>query len=402
MAMRKLFQLKSLRASASSFITATGNSPKCCVFNGSASRLFMSTDADPELRFQTAKMTLNKLNNDPGNEIKLKMYSLFKQATEGKNTTKKPGMMNFVAQVKWSAWNDLGDMTKDEAKLAYAQIVDELAAAEGHGTQEEDVSGDGSGTTFKHLLYTEQDNYTKITLNRPAKMNALNTDMYEELIVALDTAGKNSTALTVITGAGDYYCSGNDLDNFASIPPSEMQKAAVDGGELLRRYVSAYIDFPKPLVAAINGPAIGVSVTVLGLFDMVFASTKATFSTPFSRLGQSPEGCSSYTFPKLMGHARACEMMLFNRKLNAEEGLEYGLVTKLIPHENFHSEVETSLKEMAALPVKSLVYSKALMRQDELETLHRVNVAECDRLVERWPSEDCINAIMNFFQRKQK
>jgi len=91
----------------------------------------MSTDADPELRFQTAKMTLNKLNNDPGNEIKLKMYSLFKQATEGKNTTKKPGMMNFVAQVKWSAWNDLGDMTKDEAKLAYAQIVDELAAAEG-------------------------------------------------------------------------------------------------------------------------------------------------------------------------------------------------------------------------------------------------------------------------------
>ena len=65
--------------------------------------------------------------------------------------------------------------------------------------------------------------------------------MYEELIVALDTAGKNSTALTVITGAGDYYCSGNDLDNFASIPPSEMQKAAVDGGELLRCVYQIFI-----------------------------------------------------------------------------------------------------------------------------------------------------------------
>jgi len=361
----------------------------------------MSTDADPELRFQTAKMTLNKLNNDPGNEVKLKMYSLFKQATEGKNTTKKPGMMNFVAQVKWSAWNDLGDMTKDEAKLAYADIVDELAAAEGHGKSEAEDTTAG-GAAFKHLLYTEQDNYTKITLNRPTRKNALTTDMYEELIVALDNAGKNSTALTVITGAGDYYCSGNDLENFASIPPSEMQEAAVAGGELLRRYVAAYIDFPKPLVAAINGPAIGVSVTVLGLFDMVFASTKSTFATPFSQLGQSPEGCSSYTFPKLMGHAKACELMLFNRKLSAQEGVDCGLVTRLIPHENFNEEVETALKTMAALPVKSLVYSKALMRQDELETLHRVNKAECDRLVERWPSEDCINAIMNFFQNKQK
>lgn len=130
MALRKILQLNSLRTSASTFKPLPVNTPKC-LFNGSISQLFMSTDADPELRFQTAKMTLNKLNNDPGNEIKLKMYSLFKQATEGKNTTKKPGMMNFVAQVKWSAWNDLGDMTKDEAKLAYADIVDELAASEG-------------------------------------------------------------------------------------------------------------------------------------------------------------------------------------------------------------------------------------------------------------------------------
>jgi len=71
-----------------------------------------------------------------------------------------------------------------------------------------------------------------------------------------------------------------------------------------RRYVAAYVDFPKPLIAAVNGPAIGVAVTVLGLFDVVYAADNASFSTPFSRLGQSPEGCASYTFPKIMGHAK--------------------------------------------------------------------------------------------------
>jgi len=351
-------------------------------------------------KFDKAKDQLNSLKNDPGNAVKLEMYALFKQAVNGENTTKKPSSLNFVGSAKWNAWKELSGMTQDEAKLKYVNIVEELLKAEG-GEITEEVN-ESSDSKYNNLVVTRQDNYTKILLNRPTRKNAITVEMYEEIILALNEAATDNSALTLVTGAGDYYCSGNDLSNFMTITPDKMHEVAKTSGDLLRRYISAYIDFPKPLIAAVNGPAIGVAVTVLGLFDTVYASNKATFATPFSRLGQSPEGCSSYTFPKIMGHSKACEMMLFNKSMTSQEALDCGLVTRLFEHENFQEEVNKQVKEMASLPVNSLIYSKALMRDHEKELLHKVNVAECDRLVERWPSEDCVNAVMKFFQDKMK
>jgi len=350
-------------------------------------------------KFDVAKDQLNTLKNDPGNEVKLKMYALFKQAVIGANTTSKPSAFNFVGSAKWTAWKNLESMTQDEAKAEYVKIVEDLLKAEGGAVEEETSS---TTSEYKNLIVTQQDNYTKIILNRPTRKNAITVEMYEEIILALNEASTNNSVLTLITGAGDYYCSGNDLSNFMTIQPHQMKQIAIESGDLLRRYIEAYINFPKPLIAAVNGPAIGVAVTVLGLFDTVYASDKSTFSTPFSKLGQSPEGCSSYTFPKIMGHAKACEMMLFNRQMNSQEALDCGLVTRLFPHQTFVSDVENVVKEMASLPAKSLIYSKSLMRQHETELLHKVNQAECDRLVERWPSEDCVNAVMKFFQDKMK
>jgi len=357
-------------------------------------------NSDVSDKFEKAKVELNTLKNDPGNEVKLKMYALFKQAMKGQNNTSKPSAFNFVASAKWTAWKNLGSMTNDEAKLEYIKIVEDLLKEE--GAAEPEPSSSASSSKFKNLVVTQQHGYTKIVLNRPKKKNALTVEMYEEIIVALNEAAKDKSVLTLVTGAGDYFCSGNDLSNFMSIQPDEFAAVAKESGELLRRYVSAYIEFPKPLVAAVNGPAIGVAVTVLGLFDTVYASDKATFATPFSKLGQSPEGCSSYTFPKIMGHAKACELMLFNQQMNAAEAQQSSLVTRVFPHQSFEADVEASMKEMSALPVKSLVYSKALMRDGEKELLHKVNIAECERLVERWPSEDCVNAVMKFFTEKQK
>ncbi|KAI5606452.1 enoyl-CoA delta isomerase 2, mitochondrial [Silurus asotus] len=356
--------------------------------------------------FNQAKVQLGTLKKDPGNEVKLKIYALFKQATQGPCNTPKPGMLDFVNKVKWDAWKSLGALAQEDARQQYVDLVSSLVSAEGPPVTAA-ASPTGSEKAFQTLLVTTEDGITTIRLNRPQKKNAITVEMYNELMEALDLAGKNDSVITVFTGSGDFYCSGNDLNNFTKIPEGGVEKMAKDAGELLRqapsrRYVKAYIDFPKPLIAVINGPAVGISVTILGLFDVVYATESATFHTPFSNLGQSPEGCSSYTFPKTMGAAKASEILLFNKKLTATQACELGLVTEVFPDSSFQSEVWTRLKAYAKLPPNSLALSKQLIRQVEKDKLHAVNDAEVDRLIERWLSDECMQAVMNFFQGKAK
>ncbi|XP_054621761.1 enoyl-CoA delta isomerase 2, mitochondrial [Dunckerocampus dactyliophorus] len=354
-------------------------------------------------QFEEAKNKLSTLKKDPGNEVKLKIYALFKQATHGPCDTPKPGMLDFVNKAKWDSWKSLGAISQDEARQQYCNLIGSLVAAEG-GSSAQEVSAQpaASDHVYKTLLVSTQDDITTIKLNRPAKKNAITTEMYEEIIDALQQAAKDTCVLTVFTGAGDFYCSGNDLSNFTKIPEGGVEQMAKAGGELLRRYVKAYIDFPKPLVAVVNGPAVGISVTVLGMFDLVYATDSATFHTPFSQLGQSPEGCSSYTYPRLMGSSKASEMLLFNKKLTAVQACQLGLVTEVFPDSSFQSEVWSRLRSYAKLPPNSLALSKQLMRSVEKDQLHAVNDAEVERLIERWTSDECFNAVMSFFQAKAK
>ncbi|KAM6900794.1 LOW QUALITY PROTEIN: enoyl-CoA delta isomerase 2 [Xenentodon cancila] len=378
-----------------SLLRSTGPS---LTFHSTASRMMGMTVE----QFEQAKNKLSALKKDPGNEVKLKIYALFKQATQGPCNTPKPGMLDFVNKAKWDAWKSLGSISQDEARQQYCDLISSLVAAEGGGSAQVAAKPAGGGASYETLRVTTEDDITTIELNRPAKKNAITTEMYNEIIAALEQAGKDDSVITVFTGAGDFYCSGNDLTNFTKIPDGGVEAMARSGGELLRKYVKAYIDFPKPLVAVVNGPAVGVSVTVLGLFDLIYATERATFHTPFSQLGQSAEGCSSYTFPKLMGAAKASEMLLFNKKLTAAQACEVGLVTEVFPDSSFQSEVWTRLKAYAKLPRNSLALSKQLIRSVEKERLYAVNDAEVERLMERWMSDECFNAVMNFFQARAK
>ncbi|XP_036044481.1 enoyl-CoA delta isomerase 2-like [Onychomys torridus] len=292
------------------------------------------------------------------------------------------------------------DRWKETAKQNYVDLVSSLspsseASSQGkHGVNEK-VQGS------KDIVVTSEDGIMKIVFNRPTKKNAITLQMYEEIMLALKNASTDNSAMTVFTGTGDYYCSGNDLNNLINAT-GEIQEVARKSAMALREFVSRFIDFPKPLVAVVNGPAIGIAVTLLGLFDAVYASEKATFLTPFTHLGQSPEACSSYTFPKIMGSAKAAEMLLFGKKLTAREAWAQGLVTEVFPESTFESEVWTRLKAYAKLPPNAMKVARELMRKHEKQKLHAVNAEETAVILERLTSEESSNALMNFMSRKAK
>lgn len=166
--------------------------------------------------------------------------------------------------------------------------------------------------------------------------------------------------------------------------------------------MNAFIDFSKPLAAVINGPAVGISVTLLGLFDLVLASDRATFYAPFTKIAQSPEACSTVTFPAMMGPIKANEFLLFNRKLTAKEAYERNLLTRVIEHAQFNATAWALVEEYAKLPKESLLESKRIVRSVHKETLKTANKQEVQTLVARWSSGEFVQTMMDFWKNKSK
>ena len=328
---------------------------------------------------------------------------LFKQATTGACNTPKPGMMDFVGKAKWEAWSGLGSMSQDDAQKAYIKLVDSLVEAEGGSTTDGGTAeANASSSTAPSDASSSQDLLVENRngmMNRPDKKNAITRAMYYDFQNALNAADKDdSVKLLVLTGAGNFYSSGNDLGNFTELDLTNIAEEARIGGEILQEFVEAFINFRKPMTGLVNGPAVGIACTLLGLMDAVYCPDNATFQTPFSNLGQSSEACCSYIFPKIMG-ARAGEMLMFNKKISAGEALERNLVTAVLPAHSFQREAWALVEGYAKLPPQSLRFIKSLIRDNEKELLLKINRVECNLLVERWQSKECMDAVMSFFSK---
>jgi peroxisomal 3,2-trans-enoyl-CoA isomerase len=171
---------------------------------------------------------------------------------------------------------------------------------------------------------------------------------------------------------------------------------------MLQTFIGKYIDCPKIILAFINGPAVGISVSTLALFDGVYASSNASFSVPFTRTAQSPEGCSSYIFPSIMGSLHAKEILLFDKKLTAEEAQQRGLVTRVIQEKQFEQEKNQICQLILSLPRGSLLTSKAIIQKWNKDKLHQINAEEVETLKQRWLTEEFVQAMMEFMRGRKK
>ena len=170
-------------------------------------------------------------------------------------------------------------------------------------------------------------------MNQPKKLNGWTGPMMQALKGAfLSAAEDQNTKVAVLTGADPYYCAGVNLsDTIKPMHPATLHKLIVENNAAI---FNAFIDFPKPLIIAANGPAIGACVTSATLADTIIASEKATFSTPFARLGVTPEGCSSVHFERIMGKQNAERMLgVEGWTPTAAEAKDAGFVAEVVPHE---------------------------------------------------------------------
>lgn len=199
-----------------------------------------------------------------------------------------------------------------------------------------------------------------LTFNRPDKKNALTRDMYTALSDALEQgAADEAVRVAVFQGAVDVFTAGNDLIDFLSSPPD----AGKGDDEPVFRFLHALQSFPKPVVAAVCGPAVGVGTTMLLHCDLVYAGDNAAFSMPFVNLGACPEAGSSLLLQNLIGYHRAAEKLMLGEAFYAEEALEMGLANRVLPPHEANGYAQAQAAKLAAKPATSLRITKALMKQ---------------------------------------
>ncbi|KAH7485430.1 hypothetical protein KRP22_006581 [Phytophthora ramorum] len=361
----------------------------------------MSSDALSD-RFQRSLALGKTLPPLSDNAAKLELYALFKQAHAGQNATSRPGLLDFVGRAKWDAWKRLGDMSQDDAQRKYIAIIDELAAQ--HGAQDAEAAESTAAAGSEDLRVDIESGLLTIQLNRPTKFNAINIGMYEGLTQALESSRTQSNVKAVLLkSTGEYFSSGNDLSMFTSNPDGLSLEAMADkGAVLLENVVDTFITYPKPIVAAVQGPAVGIATTILGLCDLVYVKETATFHTPFTSLGQSPEACSSLLFPRIMGPARANALLLLGEKLSAKDAVDTGLATAVFGAADFDAHVQAKVDLLLSRYPQSMQRSKALIRSpDVVKELKEANHRECETLKKLWLGPECIDAVMKFQSRKQ-
>jgi enoyl-CoA hydratase/carnithine racemase len=247
-----------------------------------------------------------------------------------------------------------------------------------------------------HVAVTHDGAVRIIRMQRTDKKNALTQQMYRAMATALDAAQRDATVrCVVIAGSPGAFTAGNDMEDFlkASEAAGHPLAAALE-------FLRALVRCRKPVVAAVDGLAVGIGTTMLFHCDHVVASSGSTFRTPFIQLGLVPEGASSLLAPRLMGHQRAFSLLVLGRPIDADAAHQAGLVNTLTPPGHADAEALKTASDIAALPPEAVRLSIGLIRPPAEEVLGRID-AEAELFVERMRSPEAKAAFTAFLSRKK-
>jgi len=212
------------------------------------------------------------------------------------------------------------------------------------------------------LIHTDG-GVSTITFNRLDKKNALTEAMYSALAEAMQQAASDDAVrVLVIQGDASVFTAGNDIKDFLEHPPTSTDAPVF-------RFLRQLVSFPKPLIAAVAGPAVGVGTTMLFHCDLVYAGDNAAFAMPFVNLGLCPEAGSSLLAPQLVGHQRAAELLLLGEPFLAETARDIGLVNRITAPTEVNALALAQAQRLASKPMSSLLETKRLLKQGQQAAL---------------------------------
>jgi enoyl-CoA hydratase/carnithine racemase len=244
------------------------------------------------------------------------------------------------------------------------------------------------------VVLTRTDAVLEIRLNRPEKKNALTRAMYDAMAEAFARVDADPTLrVALLTGTGDTFTSGNDIADFQARAAGKRESSA-------SRFLPTLSSMQKPLIAAVNGAAIGVGTTMLMHCDLIVAARSARFVMPFTSLGLVPEAGSSLLFPLLLGHQRASALLLLGEPMDAATAHQWGFVNRVVDEAALMPAAHDLARRLAALPPQAVRLTKRLMRQGAAELPARMD-EELALFRERVASPEAAEAFRAFMEKRK-
>jgi 2-(1,2-epoxy-1,2-dihydrophenyl)acetyl-CoA isomerase len=258
---------------------------------------------------------------------------------------------------------------------------------------------------YEHITWTEEDGVAVLTINRPDRLNSLNTDVIREMIDAVDTIrdGISPARCMVLTGAGRGFSSGADLGG-GGAGGGGGGSGPIDAGKVLETHFNVLLErlfaLPVPFVTAVNGPAAGAGCSYALAGDIIVAAKSAYFLQAFVNIGLVPDVGSTWMLPRMIGRARATRMMMLGERIRAEQAYEWGMVSEVVDDAELMPRTMEIAKKLAAGPTKALTLIRTGIRDCMDKTLTEALMVERRNQMQAGRSADFAEGVTAFLQKR--